>query len=86
MEYLKDNIHDKNKKKDPQEAATIEEGSSYYNLEASFAYHAKPSTQSASSKAYNMHMQMIFYLGSRGLFGIPLRRSKKALVQRIKEP
>ena len=71
VEHLKDNIRDENKKKDPQEAAAIEEGGSYYNLEASFAYHAKPSAQSASSKARNMHMQLIFYLGSRGLFGIP---------------
>lgn len=71
VDSLKENIHEENKKKDPQEAAALEEGGSYYNLEASFAYHAKPSGQSASSKARNMHMQIIFYLGSRGLFGIP---------------
>jgi len=71
VENLKKNIHEENKKKDPQEAAATEEGGSYYNLEASFAYHAKPSTQSASSKARNMHMQLVFYLGSRGLFGVP---------------
>lgn len=72
VQDLKDNIHEENQKnKDPQEAAAAEEGGSYYNMEASFAYHAKPSTQSASSKARNMHMQLVFYLGIRGLFGVP---------------
>ncbi|KAJ6095590.1 hypothetical protein N7486_006336 [Penicillium sp. IBT 16267x] len=72
VQNLKDNIHESNlKNKDPQEAAATEEGGSYYNMEASFAYHAKPSTGTASSKARNMHMQLVFYLGIRGLFGIP---------------
>ncbi|KAI5310806.1 hypothetical protein KEM55_001699, partial [Ascosphaera atra] len=44
----------------------------YYNLEASFAYHATPSGQSTESKAANMHMLLYFYLGVKGLFGIPL--------------
>ncbi|KAL8811803.1 MAG: hypothetical protein Q9223_004873 [Gallowayella weberi] len=70
---LKDSIHEENKKtKDPQEAAADEEGGDYYNLEASFAYHAKPSGKEASSKARNMHMQLVFYLGVKGLFGVPL--------------
>ncbi|KAB8074115.1 hypothetical protein BDV29DRAFT_174226 [Aspergillus leporis] len=72
VQHLKDNIREENtKNKDPQEAAAIEEGGSYYNIEASFAYHAKPSGQTASSKARNMHMQLVFYLGVKGLFGIP---------------
>ncbi|KAJ5202699.1 hypothetical protein N7449_004778 [Penicillium cf. viridicatum] len=72
VQGLKDNIHDENRKnKDPQEAAAAEEGGSYYNMEASFAYHASPTGQSASSKARNMHMQLVFYLGIRGLFGVP---------------
>ncbi|EAW10548.1 C2 domain protein [Aspergillus clavatus NRRL 1] len=72
VQQLKDNIREENmKNKDPQEAAAAEEGGSYYNLEASFAYHAKPSGQSASSKARNMHMQIMFYLGIQGLFGVP---------------
>lgn len=72
VQNLKDNISDENKKnKDPQEAAAAEEGGSYYNMEAAFAYHAKPSGGSASSKARNMHMQLVFYLGIKGLFGIP---------------
>lgn len=71
VQDLKENIHEENKKKDPQEAAAAEEGGSYYNLEASFAYHAKPTTMSTSSKARNMHMQIVFYLGIRGLFGVP---------------
>lgn len=72
VQNLKDNIHEENiKNKDPQEAAAAEEGGSYYNMEASFAYHAKPSSGSASSKARNMHMHLVFYLGIRGLFGVP---------------
>ncbi|XHG01216.1 hypothetical protein AWENTII_004611 [Aspergillus wentii] len=71
VQDLKNNIHEENQKKDPQEAAAYEEGGSYYNMEASFAYHAKPSSQTASSKARNMHMQLVFYLGVRGLFGVP---------------
>ncbi|KAJ6161139.1 C2 membrane targeting protein [Penicillium chermesinum] len=72
VQNLKDNIHEENlKNKDPQEAAAAEEGGSYYNMEASFAYHAKPTSQSTSSKAENMHMRLVFYLGIRGLFGVP---------------
>ncbi|KAJ5783312.1 uncharacterized protein N7518_008989 [Penicillium psychrosexuale] len=72
VEGLKENIREENKKnKDPQEAAAAEEGGSYYNMEASFAYHASPTGHSASSKARNMHMQLVFYLGIRGLFGVP---------------
>ena len=74
VKELKESIHEENKKtKDPQEAAADEEGGDYYNLEVSFAYHAKPSSQSsASSKARNMHMELVFYLGIKGLFGVPL--------------
>ncbi|KAL6717455.1 hypothetical protein ACLMJK_005370 [Lecanora helva] len=71
---MKDSIHAENEKtKDPEEAAADEEGGDYYNLEASFAYHAKPSNATdTSSKARNMHMQLVFYLGIKGLFGVPL--------------
>ncbi|KAK4638051.1 uncharacterized protein CLAFUR5_00630 [Fulvia fulva] len=70
---LKKSIHEENKKsKDPQEAAADEEGGDYYNLEISFAYHAEPSGKRASEKARNMHMQLVFYLGIKGLFGVPL--------------
>lgn len=73
MKEMKHAIHEENKKnKDPQEAAADEEGGDYYNLECSFAYHAKPSGQRASDKARNMHMQLVFYLGIKGLFGVPL--------------
>lgn len=59
VKELKDSIHEENKKnKDPQEAAADEEGGDYYNLEASFAYHAKPTGKDSSSKARNMHMQL----------------------------
>jgi hypothetical protein len=73
MKALKKQMHEDNKKtKDPQEAAADEEGGDYYNLEISFAYHAEPSGKRASDKARNMHMQLVFYLGIKGLFGVPL--------------
>ncbi|EFR03857.1 meiotically up-regulated 190 protein [Nannizzia gypsea CBS 118893] len=57
--------------KDEQQAAAEEEGGQPYNLECSFAYHAKPSSGSTSAKAQNMHMMVVFYLGVKGLFGVP---------------
>lgn len=74
VKELKDSIHKENEKtKDPQEAAADEEGGDYYNIEVSFAYHAKPSSgTNTSSKARNMHMELVFYLGVKGLFGVPL--------------
>ncbi|KAF1978080.1 hypothetical protein BU23DRAFT_250740 [Bimuria novae-zelandiae CBS 107.79] len=73
MQDMKQAIHEENKKtKDPQEAAADEEGGDYYNLEVSFAYHAQPSGKRASDQARNMHMQLVFYLGIKGLFGVPL--------------
>ncbi|KAI1639351.1 hypothetical protein F4809DRAFT_138302 [Biscogniauxia mediterranea] len=73
MKDIKDEMHEENTKtKDPQELAADEEGGDYYNLEASFAYHAKPSSESVSAKAANMGMQLVFYFGIKGLFGVPL--------------
>ncbi|KAJ6205890.1 hypothetical protein PSV09DRAFT_1216830, partial [Bipolaris maydis] len=73
MGDMKASIHEENKrKKDPQEAAADEEGGDYYNLEVSFAYHASPSGKRVSDRARNMHMQLVFYLGIKGLFGVPL--------------
>jgi len=74
MKEVKDEMHKNNEKvKDPQELAADEEGGDYYNLEASFAYHAKPSSGGGmAGKAANMGMQLIFYLGVKGLFGVPL--------------
>ncbi|KAI9734701.1 MAG: hypothetical protein M1818_006688 [Claussenomyces sp. TS43310] len=73
VEDIKEDIHKQNEKtKDPQELAADEEGGDYYNLECSFAYHAKPTGSGVSNKAKNMHMQLIFYLGVKGLFGVPL--------------
>jgi hypothetical protein len=70
VQELKDDIHRQNQeKKEPQELAADEEGGDYYNLECSFAYHAAPSSGGASSKAKNMHMHLVFYLGVKGLFG-----------------
>ena len=74
VEDLKESIREENKKtKDPQEAAADEEGGDYYNLEISFAYHAKPTGASnIAEKARNMHMNLVFYLGVKGLVGVPL--------------
>jgi len=70
---LKQSIHEENKKtKDPQEAAADEEGGDYYNLEIAFAYHAKPTGTDVASHARNMHMNLVFYLGVKGLVGVPL--------------
>ncbi|KAI9795244.1 MAG: hypothetical protein M1835_006140 [Candelina submexicana] len=70
---LKTSIHEEQKKtKDPQELAADEKGGEYYNIECSFAYHAAPAGKDTSSKARNMHMQLVFYLGVKGLFGVPL--------------
>ena len=44
---------------------------SYYNLEASFAYHAIPAT-GVIGKAKNLHLEIVFYLGVKGLFAVPL--------------
>ncbi|KAH6666267.1 C2 domain protein [Halenospora varia] len=43
----------------------------YYNLELSFAYHAIPA-KGVVGKAKNLHLEVIFYLGVQGLFGVPL--------------
>ncbi|KAL9082833.1 MAG: hypothetical protein Q9159_006164 [Coniocarpon cinnabarinum] len=73
MEDMKHSIHEQNKQtKDPQEAAADEEGGDAYNLEISFAYHAQPTGKRVDDKARNMHMQLVFYLGVKGLIGIPL--------------
>lgn len=73
VKEMVESIHDENKKnKDPQEAAADEEGGDNYNIEVAFAYHAAPSGKRASDKARNMHMQLVFYLGVKGLFGVPL--------------
>ncbi|KAK2746588.1 hypothetical protein FQN55_005576 [Onygenales sp. PD_40] len=73
VEDLKKAAYEHSKEtKSAQEAAADEEGGSHYNLECSFAYHAKPSGTTSSSKAGNMHMLLVFYLGVKGLFGVPL--------------
>lgn len=73
VKELKESIHEENKRtKDPQEAAADEDGGDYYNIEVAFAYHAKPTGSDVSSKARNLHMQLVFYLGVKGLFGVPL--------------
>jgi Ca2+-dependent lipid-binding protein len=60
------------KTKDPDQLAAEEAGGDYYNMEVCLAYHAAPAGSSVSDKARNMHMQLVFYLGVKGLFGVPL--------------
>lgn len=73
VQDMVESIREENKKvKDPQEAAADEEGGDNYNIEVAFAYHAAPSGKRASDKARNMHLQLVFYLGVKGLFGVPL--------------
>ncbi|ODA83755.1 hypothetical protein RJ55_02271 [Drechmeria coniospora] len=70
---IKREIHKENEKNmDANEQAAVESAGSYYNMEVSLAYHAKPSADDVASKAKNMGMQLVFYLGIKGLFGIPL--------------
>ncbi|KAK7424340.1 hypothetical protein QQX98_000608 [Neonectria punicea] len=70
---IKDELHKQNEKNtDPDELAANEQAGSFYNLEVSIAYHAKPSGEDIASKARNMGMQLVFYLGIKGLFGVPL--------------
>src|SRR3569833_1409731 len=72
VQDLKDDIRKQEEQtKDPQELAADEEGGDFYNLEATIAYHALPSSSDVSSKARNMGMQLVFYLGVKGLFGVP---------------
>lgn len=73
VQDIKDDIRKQNEKTmDPNEMAAMEQAGEFYNMEVSVAYHAKPSGQDITSKARNMGMQLVFYLGIRGLFGVPL--------------
>lgn len=73
VEDIKDEIHKQNEKKmDPNALAASEQAGDFYNLEVSVAYHAKPSGEDVASKAHNMGMRIVFYLGMKGLIGVPL--------------
>lgn len=62
-----------NSGRDELEKKAREDGGEVYNLEVSFAYNAAPvDTKGISGKTRNMHMEVIFYAGIRGLFGVPL--------------
>ncbi|KND92783.1 hypothetical protein TOPH_02686 [Tolypocladium ophioglossoides CBS 100239] len=70
---IKEEIHKENEKKmDPNELAAVEHAGSFYNMEVSVAYHAKPTGEDIASEARNMGMRLVFYLGIKGLFGVPL--------------
>ncbi|KAH6897463.1 hypothetical protein B0T10DRAFT_507066 [Thelonectria olida] len=73
VQDIKDELHKQNQENtDPDELAANEQAGSFYNLEVAIAYHAKPSGADIASKARNMGMQLVFYLGIKGLFGVPL--------------
>lgn len=66
--------------RDEQEKLAEEEGGEVYNLEASFAYHAAATEgRGVSHKAKNMHLQVEFYVGIKGLFGVPLRTTPRTI-------
>jgi Ca2+-dependent lipid-binding protein len=70
---MKESSHkEQEKTKDPDQLVAEEAGGDYYNMEVCLAYHAAPAGSSVSDKARNMHMQLVFYLGVKGLFGVPL--------------
>lgn len=60
-----------NKQKERELEGEDDENMKYYNLELSFAYHAVPA-KGVIGKAKNLHLEVIFYLGIQGLFGVPL--------------
>lgn len=58
-----------------QEERAMEEDSfgDYYNIECAFAYHARPNAKGGlSQRAHNLHLQIVFYLGIKGVVGLPL--------------
>ncbi|KAK3989853.1 hypothetical protein QBC44DRAFT_79014 [Cladorrhinum sp. PSN332] len=75
VKELKENVRrEMEKDRDEQELKAEEEGGDFYNLEATIAYHSLPTKGGdvSSKAAKNMGMQLIFYLGIKGLFGVPL--------------
>lgn len=72
--HLGDDSRDEQARRQSRDSEDVDvsaDAGSYYNVECSFAYHAMPSGSSSSSKAANMHMLLVFYLGIKGFFGIP---------------
>ncbi|KAF8421574.1 hypothetical protein EV426DRAFT_718555 [Tirmania nivea] len=69
---------DLNTIKDKYQTEAEKMGGEWYNLEASLAYHAEPTNEKAGGergameKARNMHLLVVFYVGIRGLFGVPI--------------
>ncbi|RPB05375.1 hypothetical protein L873DRAFT_1662648 [Choiromyces venosus 120613-1] len=59
--------------KDGQEKLAEEEGGEVYNIECAFAYHAAPTEgRGVSSRSRNMHLELEFYAGIKGLVGVPI--------------
>ena len=59
-------------KAEEREIEEEDDDSLYYNLECALAYYASSSGSGMRAKAQNMHLQIVFYLGIRGVVGIPL--------------
>ncbi|KAK4228461.1 hypothetical protein QBC38DRAFT_153165 [Podospora fimiseda] len=75
VKQLKDGVRkEMEKDRDEQELKAEEEGGEFYNLEATVAYHSLPTEKgNVSARAEkNIGMQLVFYLGIKGLFGVPL--------------
>ena len=62
--------------RDPEEVKAEEEGGGFYNLEMTVAYHARETTSTSGGwegkVRENVGMQIVFYLGVKGLFGVPV--------------
>ncbi|KAK4166084.1 hypothetical protein QBC43DRAFT_233169 [Cladorrhinum sp. PSN259] len=75
VKELKDGVRkEMEKDREEEELKAEEEGGDFYNLEATIAYHSLPTKGGdvSSKAAKNVGMQLIFYLGVKGLFGVPL--------------
>lgn len=61
--------------RDEEQRKAEEDGGEVYNLEVAFAYNAAPiESKKVSGRTRNMHMQLVFYTGIKGLVGVPLRK------------
>ncbi|TGZ83248.1 hypothetical protein EX30DRAFT_329320 [Ascodesmis nigricans] len=59
--------------RDEEQRKAEEDGGEVYNLEIAFAYNAAPiDSKAVSGRTRNMHMELVFYTGIKGLVGVPL--------------
>lgn len=72
FKQFKENFRSQNSKnRQIEEIKYNENDDAFFNLECSFAYHAKRSPDDAPVKVKNMYMQLFFDIGIKGLFGVP---------------